>query len=281
MNIDNILRVQPNFIQSYNSYIELGQEFLKSQKVAIVGLARNVELILKNNIIKIINCFSIAQDYRLFIFENDSTDNTKNILKTATETNEKIKFYTENYNRKQYGTTKEKERTQALAEYRNICVNWIHNNCADYDFIIVMDLDFFDFSINGCYNSFGWLKENNQIDGIAGNSFELKKIFNDKIDLWNYDSWAFRGTWWEDSMKYLGSIYDYNPMLWFGFWIPPIGSIPIKVNSAFGGMTIYRTGKFISGVYSGDDCEHVCFHYDLKQKTNFNLYLNPSQRMLV
>ena len=62
----------------------------------------------------------------------------------------------------------------------------------------------------------------------------------------------------------------------------PVGLPIIPVNSAFGGMVIYKMDKFKVGTYDGIDCEHVCFHYNLKQNiSNFQLVLNPSQIMLV
>ena len=42
-----------------------------------------------------------------------------------------------------------------------------------------------------------------------------------------------------------------------------------------------EVAAFIEGVYTDKDCEHVTFHHDLKQKSNFNLFVNPSQTMLV
>jgi hypothetical protein len=73
----------------------------------------------------------------------------------------------------------------------------------------------------------------------------------------------------------------YDPMLWFGFWIPPVGCSPIIVNSAFGGCGIYRSSMYFLEDYDDKDCEHVCFHYNLsKENPLFKLVLNPSQRML-
>lgn len=286
MKIDDLLQPQPNFINTYSSYASIGKVFLESQKIAIVGLVRNLDDKLENNINQILDCFSIAQDYRLFLFENDSTDNTKNILQKLNNQNTKINFQSETFNREQFrispGESKSQNRTNALAEYRNRLKDWVKENCSDYDFTIVIDMDFIDFSHTGCYNSFGWLCNNNDIDAIAGSAFELRNILKpDQADLWNYDSWAFRYTWWEDLTKFFGTIYTYDPMLWFGFWKPPVGSSLIKVNSAFGGMVIYRTQKYISGLYEGFDCEHVCFHYNLTKNQDFNLYFNPSQRMLM
>jgi hypothetical protein len=73
-----------------------------------------------------------------------------------------------------------------------------------------------------------------------------------------------------------------DPMIWFGFWIPPTGSFPIEVNSAFGGCCIYRSSVYFQADYAFLDCEHVCFHYNLyaNKNINFSLVLNPSQQMV-
>ena len=71
-------------------------------------------------------------------------------------------------------------------------------------------------------------------------------------------------------------------MLWFGFWILPVGSQPIIVNSGFGGMAIYKRDEYVQGHYQGFDCEHVVFHWNLARKVqDFKMVLNPSQIMLM
>ena len=283
MNIDNILKTNEEFIEFYNKNIAIGKEYLKNKTFIIVGLVRNVGNILNANIEKISNILQQTKDYKIFLFENDSTDDTKEILKQISINNHNFYYRSENNVRKQYGTTREKERTQALSEYRNLYLEWIKQNYSDYDFTVVVDLDFKDFSKDGFYNSLGWFEQLDLIDGISGNSFEYKQIFGDNKSnhLWNYDSWAYRGNWWVDQNT-LANLYSYNPSLWFGFWIPPVGSNIIKVNSAFGGMTIYKTNKLLFGQYEGYDCEHVCLHKNLSlNPEGFNLFLNPSQRMIV
>jgi len=69
----------------------------------------------------------------------------------------------------------------------------------------------------------------------------------------------------------------------WGFqWLPPVGSPPVLVASAFGGMCIYRTDAYLKGTYDGvHDVEHVPFHQSIAKATGQHLYLNPSQRMLM
>ena len=282
MNIQELLPPSKEFINKYNQYINIGKNFLSTKKIVILGLARNIDSSIEHSITKLVDFAKNSKEYKIIIFENDSQDNTREILNNLKKDNSNIITIYETHNRPQFGPVQDAERTMALAEYRNTLKEYVKTHLSDYDFIVVSDMDFIDFSDLGCYNSFGWFStHNNTIDAIAGNAFEYKNVtLPDQKSLWNYDSWAFRYTWWNqlptlDSMTYSG-------MLWFGFFIMPVGSPIIPVNSAFGGMTIYKINSFIQGTYDGFDCEHVCFHYDLKRKIpTFQLVVNPSQIMLV
>jgi hypothetical protein len=283
-NIDTLLPCPIEFKSQYDTNIDSGKKFLSKQKILFIGLARNIENTIKNSIEKLISVGKNAKEYKIIVFENDSKDKTKEILLDLSKNNKNIILLSETNNRVQFGPTKEKIRTIALAEYRNKLKEYIKENFLDYDFVVVSDMDFVDFSENGCYNSFGWFNNfPNDIDAIAGNSFEFKCLNkdNDQKTLWNYDSWAFRYNWWNEISSCYGSS-QYSSMLWFGFFIMPPGLSLIMVNSAFGGMAIYKTKKYILGTYDGNDCEHVTFHYDLKKNfPEFKLYLNTSQIMLV
>lgn len=280
--IDILLPCPQEYQQSYNSRILDGKDFLSNKKIAIIGLARNIEHKINHIIDKLVDLGSIASSYKIIVFENDSTDNTKNLLNNKANKNKNIIILSENNNRPQFGPVKDRDRTNALAEYRNKLKDYVSQHLKEYDFTIVTDMDFVDFSTEGCYNSFGWFAQlSEQIDAISGNSFEFKYVTSEKQkSLWNYDSWAFRMNWWNEIPNYYSMTY-YN-MLWFGFFIMPPGLMPIPVNSAFGGMTIYKNEYFINADYGGEDCEHAVFHYNLKTKfPKFQLYLNPSQRMLL
>lgn len=281
-NISFMLRPDPTFEQEYHFLVQKGREFLKNQKIAFVGLARNLEATIEKSIKKLSEVGKSAKDYRIVIFENDSEDNTRAILHDLEQNNTNICLILEDNNRPHFGPVKDIERTEALAEYRNKLNEYVRQNLTEYDFVIVTDLDFIDFSTTGVYNSFGWLERfRNEIGGIAGNSYEYKYVTLDTTkSLWNYDSWAFRSSWWAE-LPDLPSMTYYR-MLWFGFWIMPVGLPIMPVNSAFGGMAIYKKEYFVKGVYDGYDCEHVCFHAHLKKNiSNFQLMLNPSQIMLL
>lgn len=277
MTIDELLPVSPEFQEQYLSKINIGIEYAKTLDVTFMGLARNVESTIGLSLPYLLK-LPIFKSVDLVIFENDSTDNTKIILSDLQSQFDNLHYLTEDFNAPHLPLSKSNDRTNALAKYRNTCQSYIKDNLAHKDYVIVIDLDFIDISINGILNTFGWLYDTN-IHAICGNSYQLKNIFSREFKtLWNYDSWAYRGNWWIDKQT---EIKNYDPMLWFGFWIPPIGSSLIKVNSGFGGMCTYKTKSFLSAQYEGYDCEHVCFHKNLKNiLSDFQLFLNPSQGML-
>ena len=65
-------------------------------------------------------------------------------------------------------------------------------------------------------------------------------------------------------------------MVWFHLWHPPVGSPPVRFNSAFGQLAVYRAGHYMAGKYDGGDCEHVAFHKSL----GGDFFLNPSMRVV-
>lgn len=281
-NISLLIPKDPSFGKEYDDLVHRGKESIRNLKIVFLGLARNLEKVLESSINRLVQLGGLAKDYKIVIFENDSIDNTKIILDKLSNSNHNISVLSECNHRPQFGTIKDIERTTALAEYRNKLKDYAVEHFPEYDFVIVTDLDFVDFSLHGVYNSFGWFdKFPNRISAIAGNSYEYKYVTSDTTQsLWNYDSWAFRYNWWTE-LPGLPSM-TYNRMMWFGFFVMPVGLPIIPVNSAFGGMAIYKMDEFKLGTYDGTDCEHVRFHYSLKQNiSNFQLVLNPSQIMLV
>jgi hypothetical protein len=281
--IESLLPIKNIYSNLYNEKISNGKQFIKDKNITILSLVRDCDHVLSRNIETICSFLSnYCLSYKILFLENDSSDNTKQILHDTKNNN--IEIFSFNFNREKFGSIKSYERIKALAEYRNFLKEKVLSINSDY--VIVLDFDFQDISINGLLNSFGWIKDNSIIKAIAGNSFEYKLFSNNDRNkkLWNYDSWAYRGSWWQDLQLCKPTIADnIDPMLWFGFWILPRGSQPVSVNSAFGGCCIYDSKYYIDSdiKYTPDDCEHVTLHYNLYKKYNdFKLYLNPSQVML-
>jgi hypothetical protein len=283
-----MITILPEFEQLYFDKIELGKNFIKDKKIIILGLVRNLENSLYDNVVSISTISKYCSNISFFLYENDSIDNTANVLKKCKLEIKNFNYLSDTLNLRSFGhqtlesklELKSTERTLSLAKHRNVCLSYVRDNSDKFDFVIVMDMDFEKFSLDGILNSFGWFSEN-YADALVGTSLQFKNLFSsEQKNLWNYDCWAYRGSWWEDLQKYSNN-YGYDPMLWFGFWQLPIGSKPIQVNSAFGGIGIYKTQHYINVEYEGHDCEHVCLHKNLKNKyPDYKLCINPSQLML-
>ena len=264
--IDQFLPSHRSFAKQYDKYLKRGQDISKDSSICVVGLARNCDEALEKSInsIQSIQC----KELKLFIFENDSEDNTKDILLDNEKKydNMQIKCIS---NKREYLQDMSLNRTTHLAEYRNICIEWVKDNCSDYDYVMVLDLDAdLGFSVEGIYNSIGWFRSLDNAGGIG--SYSL--CFNRQRQLAHYDSFASRLNDWEPNID-----YD-KQRRWFTNWHPLIGSDPVRFNSCFGGLSIYKTEAFLSGRYGAElGSEHVQFHKKLYEN-GYKMYLNPSSR---
>lgn len=270
--INDMFPVDKEFVEIYQNMLRCGQEFTRSKNTAILGLARNISSKAKYVFRKLRllrDCFN--DNSAVYIYENDSIDGTPETIRSIIDQDHyrnKFHLLSEKLKTKSMPISKSQIRTTNMANARNKCFSMIQNY-SEVDFVIVIDLDFIDFSINGLMNSFGWIAKNNSISAICGNSY-IKIPNKHKHEYHNYDSFAFRLNYWHDIT-----------MGWFPFWDLPIGSCPISVFSGFGGSCIYKAERY-EPIYSGEDCEHVMLHKKLKNKyDNFKLFYNPSQIMLM
>jgi glycosyltransferase involved in cell wall biosynthesis len=210
----------------------------------------------------------------MFVFENDSTDGTAEALDGHALRNDWFHVQHDTWG----GIDSrgfEKERTERLAKARNICMEWVRENGSDNYYTIVLDLDpDYGFSPEGVLNSIGWMGDSFvQAGAMASYSLYKVKAEDGNIALAQYDSWAARLNWWRDRRD------DPGGMGWFSLLMPPVGSPPIPMNSAFGGLCVYRTEAFLTGGYSGEDCEHVPHHRRMAA-AGHRLCLNPGCRYI-
>lgn len=270
LHIDEFLPPHRDYADQYYRRIKIGKDIAAQNKIAIVGLARNCDNLLLKSIENIEGL--ACKESKIFIFENDSKDDTKNSINIVAKKYDNIYFKSID-NSEEYLQDRSRKRTNALADYRNECQDWVKENCSDYDYVIVLDLDAdLGFSIDGIYNSIGWFDSLYDVGGIASYSLILRH-FPNKIEFDHYDTFATRLNDWlptpEDA--------DQNAR-WMKCIHPLIGSEPFHLYCCFGGLAIYKTEAFLSGRYSGElGSEHVKFHKDLHDN-GYKMYLNPSSK---
>lgn len=270
-------------INNVQHYFDIGSQYIKDKKIVFVSIARDISDRIEN-LQKVLEAFSEQEPkaLKLFIYENDSKDDTVAKLEDWKSKKDYVDFQSEKRYTPDLRLSTDRKRTENLAYARNQCVEYVRENCKDFDYVIVIDSDLNDYSTVGLLNTFGYLADNNKINAVAGCSYLLKHIvlnnrqFSDEPQFTGYDCWAYRHTDWYDN--YSAGLTYY----WFQFYVLPIGSNPYKVLSAFGGSCVYKTQDYLSGTYSGEDCEHVTFHKSISDKNpDFNLYVNPSQIFIV
>jgi len=268
------------FQNDYAGYAEAGRSRIEHSKIAFVGLARNCDIALAENLMRIESLSKMCKDWRLHIESNDCEDKTVEVLAAFSREHKNASFHYRDLGRKQYPSEFSGRRTIALAEYRTMCQRWVRSSAADADYVVVIDFDAMGgWNETGFLNGLGWMVELQGAYGMASLSLFQHAPVGQSPQWLHYDLWALRGIGQRNC--YFDSYR--NNCGGFGFtWIPPVGSPPVLVSSAFGGLCIYRTGPYLLGEYDGtSDVEHATFHESIARKTGMNLYLNPSQRMIM
>jgi len=269
----------PAFAKSFDERYAEGLERLRNADIAVVGLARNCAPMLANNLVRAQELASWCRSWQLHVEANDCTDNTVAVLDAFCNSHKEASYTYQTLDRPHVPGEFAGRRTIALAEYRAACQQWVRTHAAASDYVIVIDFDLWGgFAQHGIINAVGWLVE---LQGACGmTSVSLFQYDWGGGPRWcHYDMWALRGVGQRDCYwdQYRGGSggYAYH-------WLPPVGSPPVLVSSAFGGMAVYRTDAYLAGIYDGTkDCEHVPYHESMTYATGQSLYVCPAMRTLV
>jgi hypothetical protein len=261
------------YAASYREHVEFGRVAARRQKLAIVSIARNAVPHLKNTLMLVDELAGLWRDCALYVYENDSTDGTAGALDEFA-----IRQWVTIEHGKMGGEDSrgfEPERTVRLAKCRTKCQEWVRQNAADASYVMVLDTDpHGGFSVDGVLHSLGCFCEmlgesihRREPGAMASYSLFLREESPGVYGAASYDSWAARLNHWADDRQHA----------WFHLLMPPVASPPIPMNSAFGGLCLYRKEAYLSGTYEGGDCEHVFLHKSM-QKAGYQLFLNPGSR---
>jgi hypothetical protein len=273
----------PEFAADFTRYAEMGQQLAALSDVVFVGLARNCADQLKANLDRLEVLAASFQKWKLYVVTNDNTDGTSDVLNEFVGRHENAEYQDSRLDREHFSSEFAGRRTEALAEYRTECQQWVQENARDSHYVIAIDFDAWGgWSHAGVLHGIGALASAHTAYGMASVSLAQYPQLGMKEDqqpfvapAWvHYDAWALRLNSYRDD-------YTAGEGGWKHQWVPAIGSPPVKVCSAFGGLAIYRTAAYLAGTYSGEDCEHVPFHRTMQMRTGQHLFLNPSMRTVM
>jgi hypothetical protein len=170
-----LLPPDQEFANYYDEFEEVGREKAKSLKVAFVAICRNAMPFLPFTIDMVKKAGECFSDYDCFIFENDSTDGTKEFLSQSG-----VSFVMEDNGRPHLNSTKHESRTIALAEYRNACRKWVDSHSVDFDYVVVFDTDpWGGFSVGGIMNTIARM-ESEGLDAAHIRRFRVEKVAIDR-----------------------------------------------------------------------------------------------------
>lgn len=208
--------------------------FKTNYKVIICGVVKNVELVIDKNIKYAIETGNLFEKFKIIIYENNSTDNTKDLLHSY-DNNKNIKIICENIenndkkqNNKIWTYTEVTGsdhpcRIEHICNARNKLLEEINKPEYDeYTHVIVIDFDSNGWDIKGVLNSF---MTEDKWDAIFANSSEY------------YDYYALRIPVFPFGPEIIGEFFWNLPNYRFTNELVP-------VYSAFNGIGIYKKDIF-------------------------------------
>jgi hypothetical protein len=244
---------------------------ISESEVLITGLARDISNVIESEVKQLKNAFADFVKVSFFIVESDSSDNTVDKLRSLAANDSNFRYLS-------LGTLQAKlpERIERLSHCREVCAEFARR--ASVDYVCVSDLDGTNTlltaeAVRSCWNRSDW-------DVCTAN----QKGFY-------YDIYALRHRMWCPR--------DYNLDISF---LESQGMHPMKarrnavlkkqkeikensdwleVDSAFGGLAIYKSKAFSEGRYSHRDshnggvvCEHVPFNKKVRD-CGGQIFINP------
>jgi hypothetical protein len=279
---EDFWNIDDKYLEDYRDAVAEGMNTALCSSIVIVSIARNAARMLPNTLALVEQfrsqaCLGPAKPH-WYVFENDSDDGTAEMLDAHAAANGYMTVEHATLNRPHLPGELAGPRTEALAEYRQRCMEWVRVNAPYADYVIVLDIDpEGGFSVDGIFNSIAQLDRTADAYGMGSYSLYLTQESGKPAQIAHYDSWAARPVcWWEDRREEIG-------LGWFSMFLPPVAAPIQPMNSCFGGLAVYKTEYWLMGRYSGEDCEHVCLHKSIADKTGKRypwprMYLNPGSR---
>lgn len=247
--------------QAFRERVAQGYGRMRDASVVICGITRNDAETLPLTIQRIERMAACFRDHHVVVFENDSTDRTPALLGEWARRNPNVTVLS--------GPCPgvpgfPSDRFERLAVCRNRYVDWMNATpeAGSQDFVVVVDFDLRGgWSLDGIASTFA----GSDWDAVGSNSLgyhNLRRTYYDMAAL--RPRTVLRETWWHRLVGEAWQLRRGTPM--------------IAVESAFGGLGVYRRDVFRSRRYSGRlDGAPACEHLSLNADGRLRAFLNPSQ----
>ena len=255
--------------------------------IIICGIVRNAERGLKRNIPEIKRLCQMSKGYKVFVYENDSTDMTKKLLKEWHDSDPANVFVSLNDTSAQptipsvsdvpsINPFYSQKRIDKMAKLRNAYMQFVDDMGWSADYFVVVDLDVARISADNIMSSF--VREDWDAVTAFGYSTspKLKRRYHDTYaltELGDEENPQTEEKIIRNSEKY-ANLNDGDP------WV--------RVFSAFGGLAIYRfesiKGVRYEALENNDPrvqvkCEHYSIYYQMKRRGFDRVYINPAMSL--
>lgn len=243
---------------------------IEDAALLVGGLARNCQETLAATIAALERATAGFRERTILIVESDSDDETvKRLEKLQGEG--RLTFVSLGSLQQEFPL-----RTARIAHCRNHILDFVKQSGSEFDYVMLADMDGLNASLTRMSVEDCWLRSTDW-DVVTANQEHAY-----------YDIWALRHPDWvpRDCWQSVRTLERY-----FGFAEARqmavhsrqaqirLSAPLLEVESAFGGLAIYRREAFVVGEYLGledgrEVCEHVHFHRKLRQE-GFRIYINP------
>lgn len=256
---------------------------IRDSSIIICSIVRNAERGLKKNIPQINTLCGCFRDYRVFVYENDSKDDTKLLLDNWQRNDPSRVFVSLNTTHATRTIPSPSEvgdinpfysrrRIEKMANLRNSYMDFIDVEGWKADYLMVVDLDVAWIRVDNILSSF----EKDNWDAVTAYGYSLSPKLK-----WRYhDSYALTELGDENNpqTEYKTKMLSekYASMQQNNDWV--------RVFSAFGGLAIYRF-ECVKGLrykaMDNDDkrvevkCEHFSIYRQMADRGFDKVYINP------
>jgi glycosyltransferase involved in cell wall biosynthesis len=242
--------------------------------LVIVGCVRNGTKTLRRAVETLAHASSGFARVQFLIVESDSTDDTLAEL-------QRLRNEVTGFQFTSLGSLAEQlpARTERIAACRNRYLEELRHDSqyADVDYVMVADLDGVNNDLRPEAVATCWVS-----------TLAWDVVTANQSDAY-YDIWALRHPDWcpvdcHDQYSRLRGMFDRPRALTIAVHSRMVRLSPqadwIEVDSAFGGLAIYRREALLGGHYSGVHegraiCEHVPLHAELRAK-GYRIFINPA-----
>ena len=253
---------------------------LNEKKCALAILARDCAIKLKRIIPKINSLSTKFKIFDVIIVENDSKDGTKDVLNQWKLTNCNINITILTFdglftNSDRIGGAM--GRNERMCFFRNKYLDEFESRNINYDYLIVLDADIDDFSVEGLLNVICNCNEN--WAALFANGRYYTDFFGKRLLGKYYDNYAFVPEESDSMMLNYSQVKLNNDVINHGIKKNSF----FKCKSAFTGLAVYKFNiiqgnryelkKNIHSTYYESLCEHISLHEKIHNTGVYNFFI--------